>query len=516
MARGPIHGRHVALVLAGILLLAGCGSTVAGVSGSGVLTPSNGSAQDPASGGLGGSGPATSALAGGGTALSSGSGGSTAVGSAVTPSGPVGPGLGSTSAPSGNGPGVTATTINIGAVYCSDCNAANAAVGATGQNTGNPQAEMNAVIDYVNAHGGVAHRKLVPIWFSGSVSQSASTSEQEECAYFEQDHHVFIIQTLGSQILNACVAKSHVLGLDAGVVAESTSAVDKQFPASIDLTGPNIDGLMAVTIDGLAQQGYFGKGKVGIITWDNPYYTWSVTHGANPALARLGLRGVPVEYVTAPQQYSDVGASSASVSSAVLKFRGQGIDHVILFDGYVGVNAGGLLCLEWMQQANQQQYYPIYGLNSTCGFSSNTSLYPAQQLVGSVGVGWIPIFDETPTDYPPSKLPPLGRLCLQIMKQAGQSAAPGTNQEYGQLAACDRIFFVQQVLGKIRGPINQATALAAINAAGASFGPGETFGTYLSASQHAGLSKVANIAYVPSCTCYRYTSAPYNIRRRTA
>jgi hypothetical protein len=412
---------------------------------------------------------------------------------------------GSGTVPSGDGPGVTATTINIAGVYCSSCAAGNEALGAADASSGDIRAEINAVVRYINAHGGVARRRLVPIWFDASIYQPADTTMQEMCAAWTQDSKVFIAQTSGFPILNECVAKAGMVGIDTGAVDEGTSAVHKQFPASIDVTGPTIDRAMTVTIDGLNRQRYFDKGKLGIVTWDDPYYRWSIAHAAQPALARIGRRGVPVEYVPGPQQYSDMAATSAAVSSAVLRFRQQGIDHVVILDGVIGVCGGGCLVLEWMQQANSQRYTPRYGLNSTSGLSGSAPTFPAEQMIGSVGVGWIPTYDLTAADYPASKLPALGKLCLRIMRDAGID----TSDIHTQLAVCDQLFFVQQVLGKISGPLNQATALAAINAVGSSFLPAETFGAYLSSSRHDGMSHVANVIFVESCTCYRYIGTPY-------
>jgi hypothetical protein len=500
----------IVALAAAMLVLAGCGSTVSGAASGGLaVTGSDGLGVAPSGSGSApgvGSGSGAVLPAGGGVAGPAVSGSTTGPGGGSSAAnGVLAPGSGSNSVIAADGPGVTATTINIAGVYCSSCAAGNEALGAADASSGDIQAEINAVIRYINGHGGVGRRKLVPVWFDASIYQPASTTMQEMCAAWTQDNHVFLAQTSGYQILNECVAKAHAVGIDTGAVTEATSAVHKQYPASIHVTGPTIDRAMTVTIQGLNQQGYFNKGKVGIVTWDDSYYRWSITHAAEPALADLGLRGVPVQYVPGPQQYSDMAATSAAVSNAILKFRQQGIDHVVILDGVIGVCGGGCLVLEWTQQASSQQYTPRYGLNSTSGLSADAPSYPKEQLIGSVGVGWIPTYDLTATDYPPSKLPPLGRLCLQIMRDAGIN----TSDIHTQLAVCDQLFFIQQVLGKVEGPLNQATALAAINAVGSRFHPAETFGTFLSAARHDGMTQVANVAFVESCTCYRYTSAPY-------
>ena len=518
-------GGRPALVLAAAALCAGCGSTVTGVgngttSGTGAAlvspAPGTGAGMAPSAGGTS-AGP----LAPGGAGVGGSSGGLAGAGGTRTGTarnGSAMSGSGSSAASgsstvSSEGPGITAHTINIAAVYSSTAAAGDAALGAANAAPGDNKTEENAVIAYVNAHGGVAHRKLVPIWFNQSIYQPVDTTHQEECAAWTQDHKVFVMMTGGAPILEQCSAREQAVAIDTGYLAmdESTSAIDRQYPASVDVTGPDIDRLMTVTVKGLARQGYFGNGKVGIVTWDDPYYTWSVAHAAQPALAALGLRGVPVQYVAVPQSYGDLGATSASVGNAIVKFRSLGIDHVILFDGVAGLNGGGTLALEWMQQANSQHYYPRYGLNSTSGFSTLAPDFPQQEMVNSIGVGWLPVQDETQADYPSAKLPPSGRLCLQIMAQSGQNVGSDTNAENAQLGICDQIFFIQQVLDRVRGPLNQSSALAVINGLGSKFQPAETFGSYLSRGKHDGMSEVANVAFFPACTCYRYTSAPYRV-----
>jgi len=97
--------------------------------------------------------------------------------------------------------------------------------------------------------------------------------------------------------------------------------------------------------------------------------------------------------------------------------------------------------------------------------------------------------------------------CLKIETDAGQKAT-NNNQRAVQIGICDTLFFAKRLLDSIRGPINQTTALAAASAIHGSWQPMTTFGAYLDANHHDGASLVRNVAFVPSCTCYRYTSAP--------
>ena len=506
--------RRAALALVAVTATA-CGSTVANVGGGPSGTANGGQSMSvPGGAPTGAPGrPVVGGTAAGGVAVGAGGPGTVGAsgstgGYAAGQSGAVGSGSGSTVEP-GDGPGVTKTTINFGAVYDPDAAAADAAIGAAGANPGDVKAETEAVVSYINTHGGVAHRKLNPVWYKQSVSDSQSTTFQGECSAWTQDSKVFVFEA-GFPILDQCTADAHGVAVDAGRLVEETTAQNRRYPAVINISSFTIDHSMAVTVNGLAKQGYFSKGaKVGIVTWDDPYYRYGISAGADPALARLGLKNVPVEYVAVPQSYGDLGATSSSAGSAVLKFRTEGIDHVIVFDGPAGVASGAILWIEWSRQADSQQYYPRHGLNSTSGFNALASDIPQKEMENSIGVGWFPSLEETSTDWANTPMSPNAKLCLQIMKDAGQQQS-GANAQAIQFSICDKLFLLKQVFDPISGPLNQQTALAAINAVGTHFVPSLTFGLNITAQRHDGADLVRNMAFQDSCTCYRYTSQPYN------
>lgn len=499
-------------------LAAGCGTTVAGAgshtAGGGLNAPGAGTSlpgESPSGVPVpttAASGPGGLSTSGSGLGLPSGPGAAT--GSA--PQAATGGAGGSTGPAAQDGPGVTATAVYVGDAYSSDSAAADAALGAASASPGDERAQTTAVIDWINAHGGVAHRKLVPIWYVQSVNNDTSTTSQQECAAWTQDHKVLIADgsATATPILDQCTAAAHEVEVNSAAITMETTAMNAAFPADVDLEGLTNDRAMRYTVEGLARQRYFATGaKVGVVTWDDGYYRYGVSHSALPALAALGFRNVPVEYVSPPQAYGDLGGTSASVSSAVLKFRAAGIDHVLLFDGASGINSGGILVLEWMQQAQAQHYNPRYGLNSTSGFNGLAGDLPPQQMAGSVGISWELPLDESSSDFSPSQLPPAGRLCLQIMRNAGQTAS-GNNALALQLAICDEYFFIAQVLDSIGGALNQGTVMSAIDALGTRYSSDVSFGTDFSATRHDGVYLVRDMAFEGSCGCYRYTSAPYN------
>lgn len=498
--------------VAAVLTLAACGTTVSSVT-------ANGAGQTNGNGGLGvpsgqGSVPGAGTTPGQ-TALNPGAGGQVngGLGTGQPGSTGIGGGTGSTGSATGstsaNGPGITATTMYLGTVYDPDAAAADAGLGAAGLNPGDVKAETEAAFNYINQHGGMAHRKIVPVWYKQSASNDANTTAQAQCATWTQDNKVFVMEN-EVPIIDQCAQSSGAIDVSSGVITAETSSLLQRFPSVYNMSGLTNDRAMRYTIEGLAKLGYFAKGaKVGIATWDDPVFAYSIQHGAIPALAKLGLRNVPVKYITSPQSYGDVAATSSSARSAILSFQTSGIDHVILFDGQSGVNSSGILVIEWMTQAQSQSYNPKYGLNSTSGLSTIAPDVPSQQMVGAEGVGWIPGIDLDNADFAAQPMNADGKLCLQIMKNAGQQQS-GANAITIQLSICDKLFLLKRVFDAMTGPINQATAEAALNALGTSFQPSVTFGQDLSASRHDGAYLVRNAIYSTGCGCFKYAGQAYN------
>lgn len=509
-----------ALAAACLLLLAGCGSTVplserSSGSAGGATASTLGSATSGAITGAGGSSSAGESRGSGGTGAT-GTGGSSFGGNGAALSGTGAPGLGAAAAGSdgvpsyqvGDGPGVSATTITIGEEYSSQAAAADDALGAAGMSQGDAVTQFDAIARYINAHGGIAHRQVRLDFYNADLTQSNTQTDQDACTDFTQDTKTFVLLS-GTPTRDRCAAQAGAISMDEAFIAETTPTL-AQYPSDLNLDGFTIDRSMQITVQGLAHEGYFATGaKIGIVTWDESDYQYALTAAALPALARLGIHNPKEALVAVPDSEGDLAATSASVSSAVLKFHSAGIDHVILFDGPAGINSSGDLVLEWMQQSNSQDYYPKYGLNSTSGFSTLASDYPTKEMVGSEGVAWVPVTDLTQSDYEALPQSPLQKTCIQVMTAAGQAPA-SAEMEGLELDACDQMFFLQQAFAGLTGGLDQQTALAAIDRLGSSFPDLTTFGTYFSASQHDGAELVRNIAFVPSCSCYRYDSPAYN------
>ena len=488
-----------------LLLVAGCGTTVTGTTTANGPGPAE--AQSPGTAGLAAppSGGSVPGAAGGlpigtvgGSAGAAAQGGGAAAGSGTTTTG------GGVAANTGrNGPGVTASTINIGVTYCTQCAAADTAVGAAGAAPSYDFRNVfNAAANYANAHGGFDGRKLQPIYFNQDLSTPAPQESQSACSFWTQDHKVFAV--FASQntddIMRACAEKAGALSF--GAESAEIRPTFTKYPHYVDLGGVGLDQLAGITVRGLQKARYF-SGKFGLVTWDDPSYHYAAQHGYNPALAAAGIRVLQTAYITVPQDLNSLADSNASVSSAVTKFRTLGIDHVIVQDGAAGVFGGGGLTLEWMNQAKSQNYYPRYGQNfeNVPGWD----IYPSDQMNSAIAI------DQNDLDRMRDAgwhINATRERCYQIESAAGYPVKSGNlNDELAAASSCDLVFMLQRLLAG-KPTITADGFMASVDALGTSYPSAEVYGTKFTRVLHGGGGMVRAEEYYSSCQCLRYLTTP--------
>jgi hypothetical protein len=471
------------------------------------------------SSGLGGASGINSVAGGSGASGSNGQSTGTGFGS-TSGNGSTGPGaVGQGPAGTSGVPGLTATTITIGFAYAVETGAANSAIGANGVSQGPTQQEAQTMINYLNQHGGVAGRKIIPIWYQESATSFSSIDavDQGECQQDEVDHHVFAIFDGGNPIIEQCAQQAGAVAINDNIVT-TASPTFRRFPSYFELNSPDLDRIALNEVQGLNAQHYFApwdaslsragttRGKVGVFTFSSPDFDYAVNTDLLPALARAGYApsGADVVRVAQPQSTSDVSGEASAASSAVLKFRTDGVDHVIVFD------ANGTLSLFFMNNANGQRYYPRYGFNSQNGpeILASSGDVPQAQLNGALGIGWDPILDlasaQDPDSGPYSNVP--RRACLALMSAHGY-AATDNNSKTIQVGICTQFDFLKTVLDAAGPTISQATFIAAANRLGYWNGAGDALGNYFGATQHDGGAYYRYYDWNGGCTCMEYNGS---------
>jgi hypothetical protein len=510
------------------LLLCACGTTVQQTAGS-VAGGNGGSASSadglggvgaPAAAGadLGAGAPGAGGVATGGGVT--GAGGTTG-GLAAGTSGAAGAGAGAgTSTTVGGsseqGPGVTASTISIGFPYTTNAEAAGDALGVVAGG-GDQRAQWNLIIDDLNKHhGGILGRKVVPV-FHGTDATSSDTydaQEQDACSDYHEDHKVFAVIGSVGGVLRACTEKARAVNVYEDL-NDASAPTFAEFPHYVEVGNLRLDRQARNWPAMLAAQGYFAKWdtntggpgvapvKVGVLSFAEPASRYALTKALLPTLASAGYRDVVTQEIASPKSTQDSGPTISAIQAAVLKFRQSGVTHFLPLD----IGAG--LALYFGLNADNQKYYPRYGLTTSDGVQTllEAASFPKSQLAGAVGYGWYPLID-----LPFSKNPDNGpysnaarRACLKLMSDGGESLSTSV-QKRSAVFECDQLNFLKAALEAGGPAITQASFLAGVAKIGTSFLAGNTFSTVFGAQLHDGVSSARLFAYDGKCECFGYTS----------
>ncbi len=514
------------------LLLASvaCGTTVQTSAGTlagpaelgstdGLSLPADGSAPQGLEAGLGTSNAAGLAVDGTAQTELPGAGGAAAadgVASQVAAGGEaVNPG-----SPLRNGPGVTDKTISIGFPYAPNADEAQAAFGNNSNSQGDPKAVFQALVDETNRAGGIAGRKLVPIYYKQDA-QSGETADQRAqslCEAFTVDSKVLALFGASGPLLRDCLRKNGVVNVS-GSIAQLNEADFRKAPNYYDTFALTLDKAARNLVDQLVAQRYFqawdsaeGKPgglrpvKVGVLAPDTSWVP-VVKEVLLPALKNAGFPVGPdsVRIWKFPKSEADYGAAVAEIQSIVLRFRTENVTHVLPMEG----NSLAF----FTPTAEGQGYRPRYGLSGATdaqGFAGN--LVPYRQLRGSVGVGWLPAVDLPESKQTPAYAGPGRKRCLDVMARA-EISFPSNNARAIALLLCDAFSSFDRAAESLRGrPISLATFMPALEALGSSyqaaslpiggFGPGKRYAVV--AGYPWGFSE--------PCQCFAYTGGRFTLR----
>lgn len=410
-------------------------------------------------------------------------------------------------------PGVTADSIYVGVPYLADNDAANKAAGAGGVTVGSPKADAQIIIDDINAGGGVGGRKLVPVFYAipSSGPASGDASDQAECTKLTKDAKTFAVITSGGPALMECLGKAGVVAIDDNVLPNGEASFRK-YPFWVSVAQINQDRIAKLEVKALADQDYFtpwdtktgapggSATKIGIVTLDEPDFAHAVDDVLVPELTAAGQPKPDVVRVNSEDQ----AAMTAAIKNAVLKFRTNKVDHVIVFE------YRATLSLFFTKEAASQGYHPRYGVNSGNGpqILIDAAGVPKEEFKGAVGFGWNPVLDlrlnQNPLDGPYSSQ--ARRQCRQLLTSKG-ARFPDANAEAVGNLYCNSLYLLRDALKSQGGKVSRDSFLAGLHGLGSSFEPAGGFGTSFSPDQHDGGDGHYHYAYNDSCGCFGYSGS---------
>jgi hypothetical protein len=399
---------------------------------------------------------------------------------------------------------VTSTSVAIG-VEIAELGAAAESFGAKGVGATSAEAAehtADAIIAYINAHGGFAGHKVVPDYFRVDVTNgNFETQAQAACAHWTEDHKVFAVAGWGydrDALLGCLAARNTPLLKETGYLLYDNAFAAKYQGLFYQPDMLNGDRL-GFNVDELASTGFLKpSNKIGMVRFDNPEHQRTAANVIKPRLKAHNLVLADEVPVTSFNSVPDLGSVGAAMQNAVLQFRTKDIDRVIFLD------TGPVLSMFFMTQASSQGYHPLYGL-STMSYPANLAVnVPKDALHGSVGTGWNPGLDVTFNRDPEPHAN--AKLCIDIVKGAGITFAD-RDGFVGAMSACSRLFFLQAALAGQK-EISVSSLRAGADALGTRYVSALNHASRYGPGRYDGADSYRVFAFDDACTCFGYTSGP--------
>ena len=496
--------RRAAVAALASAVLAGCGSTVqvqsAGPLGQDALGQDGLGAPLSSDPGLGGSDTAAvTGSDGAGGALPQGAPGTAQGGGSTTSSGANGQAPAAAGGSGGGGGGTSAgqtgassqAPVRIGVITQPQLEGAAKSLGLDGVTTGDTKKQVDAVVSWIRANGGLAGRRIQVLEHAVDLSDGSNDAIQNKaCVAMAEDLKVhFVVTVLGSlRTLTSCLAKHGI-----GVLADNATVDDKfraRYEATLASPSETAPGrLMTMLVDHLVQRGWLTKAsKIGIMARDNTDGHAVVEQYLKPALRRQGLQEVITEYVD--DQKGDGGSNQSA--SAVLRFRSQGVDRFI---------PAFYSPVYFMIAAERQGYRPAYTVSSNDGPGALVeSLAPPNQLENAVGMGWQPYMDIG-KGKKPGPVSARETLCFQLMQKAGQGANSTLVKGF-QVQICDLLFYLKELSDR-KPDLPRDLLTSGRKALGSTYVSPATYRVDVS-KRTDGMAGFRPLAYLESCECFQY------------
>jgi len=327
-------------------------------------------------------------------------------------------------------------------------------------------------------------------WATDPLKGTFPAQAEAACTYFAEDQHVAYVVSgavLPDDTMPACFAKHnlpliwdyhYLLGRD----------IFDRYP---NLYMPHMIGTYRsnIVIDGLNSAGYFDKGaRIGLVRYDSPIHKEYADTVIKPGLKRLGLKLTDEAALKKPQSAGEAGDVANQAASAILRFSGEHIDHLIF------VPSGGAIPLIWGNAADGQHFTPRNAFTSLDIPAFVTDNMSKAQLDRALVVGWMPA-NDTYMRYV-SKTAALERC----------TTASGIKDNTGIVRYCDGLFFLEAALNKT--PLFDVAGLRkAVEALGTSYASPWTISTRFGAGRHDGAATYQMMIYKSDCNCFVYEGA---------
>lgn len=399
----------------------------------------------------------------------------------------------------GGSGGATSTPkpIEIGTYYLDGGNSSLGAIGLGGLVIPDAKPLYDAEFKYLNAHGGLGGRKIVPVFHKYSSGGDPHAQDAAACATFTQDHHAYLVLggiSSGAGDLPACLTKHGVPLIGANQGGDATYfAKNHRYiyePGQVNFTLA-----LSTLVKQLASQGVLKKGsKVGVMQYINPSFDRAVTDGLAASLTAMGAKLVD----TVKVEGTDNATIATAANSAVLRFAAAGIDRVVF------MAPGGAAAAYFMIAAGNQGYHPHYGIWSADSPSVMALLAPKGQMQNSSGIGYQPGLDVGAAQDPTASTA-AAKKCFAHWDAVGDSDRSGLKGALKR-AMCDGFDTLKLAIAAQRDALTSTAALeAGYDSIGTSFTSAATFSMRFAAGAHDSANGYRLLSF--DGNVYRYTGS---------
>ncbi|MDP9101191.1 MAG: hypothetical protein M3N21_03470 [Actinomycetota bacterium] len=382
-------------------------------------------------------------------------------------------------------------------------NAAN--FGISPGNTFTERQMDDALVKALNAGGGLAGRRINPVYAQTDTGSASWTADfQAACATFTQDNHVEAVIGYVFDYVPAfeqCLASRSVPHLNTGFNVPDEQEL-RAYPLEKNLDVPTVGRRTLTRLDGALSRGLISSSsRLGFLMDTCPGTERSFSQEVMPFVASRRLTVTKTQTYPCAQGNSDLGGAAAGVQNAILAFASAGVNVVVIH----GVSEAGPTLL-FAEDAESQNYHPMYLVTSLAQVAALGSHIPAAQAANIHVFGWLATQDVGPSDYP--KANASQARCLDLLRSQGLVPSSATDF-YGAFSMCEAFFLYQQGLIATGGDSTGTHLIGALDQLGTSF---------LSSTNYGGGSHYARgvpdavleqrpLDFVSSCSCWRYVAA---------
>jgi hypothetical protein len=392
-------------------------------------------------------------------------------------------------------PATTAPLV-VGTYYLNGGNAALSGLGFGGLVIPDNKPVFDAFTRYINAHGGVGGRKIVPVYYEYRSGGNPQAQDAAACATFTEDHHVSVVFggiNSGAGLLLPCLAKHGVPLIGSGGGGDA-SYFERYREYDYEPDQMNFTTALRVLVEDMKRRNYLTNvHKVGVVQYPGDIYTNAVDDGLAPALRAVGLK---IDARATTGSTTDNGAIASAASSAELRFAAERIDLVVF------MTPGGAAETYFMTAASTQHYKPRYGIWSADSPFVLQTVASKGQLQNTIGIGYEPGLDVGSAQDPTAQSKP-GKSCLALGRKLHLSESGLGNGLVR--AACDDWLPVLQVAKRDPHALDSAGNLAnALDALGSSYDAASTFAMRFTPERHDEAHGYRDMYFNYGCACFKY------------